>query len=402
MPARRVLLVTDWMPQPGGSETYMSRLRQGLLKAGDQVRLLTSTAGSAAEGAADYRAFGTTNVALQAGLQIANPFAFRVARRACREFEPDVALVHLFAYHLSPFVVLGLGDLPIVQAMLDYKAVCPLGSKLLPDGALCRVRAGAVCYEKGCLPLVHWLRDRPRYAAIRRAVGRATIVLACSRHMAMELEANGIASRPIVLPVSNPGPGYERRPLDHPQFVYCGRLNREKGVLLLVRAFAKVRTAAPDARLTFVGDGPLRMEIERLADALRIADAVAVTGWLDAAGVDRHLSTAWALVAPSLWAEPFGHVAPEAIVRSVPVVASRTGGLGETIEEGTTGLLFENGDEQALTRCLERIALGDDFPTHTLEAAAVERVAEAYGLDRHVSAIQAVLDEAIACHQRNA
>jgi glycosyltransferase involved in cell wall biosynthesis len=399
MGGRRILLVTDWMPQPGGSEAYTSRLREGLAAAGDDVRLLTSTAGSAADGTADYPAFGSTSVPIQAALQIANPFAFAAARRALRQFKPDVALVHLFAYHLSPAVVLALDRLPIVMTIVDYKVICPLGSKLLPGGAICHVHAGVACLENRCLSLPHWLRDRPRYRAIDRAVRRAAIVLACSWHLAVELAEHGIAARRVTLPGIGPGSGYARNPAPDPEFVYCGRLTAEKGVLSLVRVFSRVRAAAPRARLTFVGEGPLRPDIERLAADLHISDAITITGWLDMPGVERHLARAWGLVAPSLWAEPFGQVAVEAILRGVPVVATRLGGFGETVEDGITGLLYPNGDEGALFGCLQRLAFGQVFPARTLDEAAVRRAASAYSLERHVGVMQAFIDEAVTARR---
>src|SRR5262249_23191784 len=154
---------------------------------------------------------------------------------------------------------------------------------------------------------------------------------ACSQHMQRELKAHGIASEPITMPVAIPGHAFERKPSRDPHFVFCGRLSVEKGVLLLIRAFATLHTRLPLARLTIVGDGPLRSEIESAVLARGLQDAVTFTGWLDPAGVDRQLETAWALVAPSVWAEPLGMVAPEAIVRGVPVIASSTGGFAETI-----------------------------------------------------------------------
>jgi glycosyltransferase involved in cell wall biosynthesis len=399
MSGRRVLLVSDWMPSPGGAEQFVCAVRDGLRAAGDDVRLLTSTAGTAAEGTADYRAFGTTAAALQGPLQIANPFAFRAARRAAREFRPDAAMIVLFAYHLSPAVIWALAGTPVVLMIADYKIVCPLGSKLLPDGTICAVRAGAVCLRKGCLSLPHWLRDQPRYAAIGHAVRQARVVLACSRHMAAELEANGIPARPVAVPVFGPGPGYARTPAAHPQFVCCGRLSREKGGALLVRAFRRVSARVPGARLTFVGDGPLRADIERLAADLGLQDVVRVTGWLDAAGVDREISAAWALVAPSLWAEPFGLVVPEAILRGVPVVASRTGGFAESVADGRTGLLVPNGDEDGLADCIERIARRQAFPTHEPDAKLAADLADRHSVERHTRAIQAALDEARAVHR---
>ena len=155
----RVLLVTDWMPRPGGAEAYADSIRAGLTAAGDNVRLLTSGAGSAAHGTADFVAYGTTRRAAQVGLQIVNPFATHQAWAAVRSFQPDVALVHLFAYHLSPAVLWPLRSVPTVMMVLDYKIICPLGSKLLPTGEICAQHAGTICWQAGCLSLPHWVRE---------------------------------------------------------------------------------------------------------------------------------------------------------------------------------------------------------------------------------------------------
>jgi hypothetical protein len=55
----RVLLVTDWASARGGVEAYTTWLRAGLEAAGDEVRLLTSTIGSAGDGLAEFHAWGT-------------------------------------------------------------------------------------------------------------------------------------------------------------------------------------------------------------------------------------------------------------------------------------------------------------------------------------------------------
>src|SRR5258708_4635881 len=80
--------------------------------------------------------------AAQALLQIVNPFAVARARQAVRAFAPDVALVNMFAQQLSPAFLHALAGVPIVLAVSDFKCVCPIGTKLLPDGSLCTQRAG--------------------------------------------------------------------------------------------------------------------------------------------------------------------------------------------------------------------------------------------------------------------
>jgi glycosyltransferase involved in cell wall biosynthesis len=389
----RVLLVSDWPRQAGGVEAYVTWIREGLVRGGDEVRLLTSSAGSAADGTADFVAWGTQRVAVQAMLQIVNPFAVQRVREALRRFRPDVALVTTFAFQLSPAILTALRPVPTVISVADYKFVCPLGTKLLPDHTLCRERAGLVCWRTGCLGLAHWLRDQPRYARIHAAVHGADRVLACSAWIRDALVAHGIAAEHLPPPVPGPGATFVRAPADHPLFVYCGRLSVEKGVLLLVRAFARLRAAHPSARLRVVGEGVERPSLEALVRGLGLADVVTFTGWRSASEVEQALADAWAVVVPSLWAEPLGLVALEAIVRRVPVIASRAGGLGETVEEGVSGLLFPNGDEGALVDCLDALAGGRAFPTHGLADDVVRRAAERHGMEEHLRRLRAVFGE---------
>ena len=96
----RVLLVTDWMSNPGGVELYVGWLRDGLRAAGDDVRLLTSSVATPSRDGADYVAYGSERLAAQALLQIVNPFAAARLRTARREFRPDV--VHLFMIEHQP------------------------------------------------------------------------------------------------------------------------------------------------------------------------------------------------------------------------------------------------------------------------------------------------------------
>jgi glycosyltransferase involved in cell wall biosynthesis len=395
-PHLRILLVTDWMPKPGGAEAYADAVRTGLAAVGHDVRLLTSGAGSGANGTAEFVAYGTTHPAAQAALQIVNPFAIEKSWTAVRTFQPDVVLVHLFAYHLSPAVLWPLRSIPTVMMVLDYKVICPLGSKLLPTGEICEQHAGRICWDAGCLSLPHWIRDRIRYVGIGQAVRQTHLVLACSRHMQQQLARYGIASTYLELPVALPGRAFRRKPSRDPHFVFCGRLSVEKGALLLVRAFARMHSRMPLARLTIVGDGPLRDEVETAVRAGNLQGAVTFTGWLRPDGVDRQLESAWALVAPSLWAEPLGMVGPEAVVRGVPVIASNTGGFAETIEDEVSGLLVPNGDEDALHLALERVATGAAFPSHALHPEIVARVTQSVSIDRHISLLGAHLDRVVA------
>lgn len=392
----RILLLSDWMYNRGGAETYVMSLRDALRDQGDDVRLLTCGARSGDPAAGDVHAFGSDDCVVQTFLQLVNPFAVARVTEAVKSFRPDVALVSQFAYHLSPAVLRALRSVPTVVTMMDYKAICPVGTRLLPDGSICNVRAGAVCRTNGCVSVMHWVRDQPRYALIRSGLRSARRVLCTSRWMQKELAASGIDAAILLLGVRKPATSWRREPADVPTFAYCGRLSREKGVALLIAAFAKLRRDVPAARLRIFGDGPLRLELERLAIVLGVAELVEFRGWLASEKLDDELFDAWAVVAPSLWAEPFGLTAVEAVIRGIPVIASDSGGFLDTVENGVSGLFFPIGNVALLAERMRSIALREAFPDLRLDAEVVQRTAHAYGITQHAARIREMLGEIAA------
>lgn len=386
----RVLLLSDWMSNTGGAEKYIIALRDSLREQGDDTRLLFCGPDDRSTG--DIRAYGSDALAAKAVLQIVNPFAFSRVKSAVREFRPDIVIVSQFAYHLSPAVLSALGDVPAVVTMMDYKAICPLGTRLLPNGSICRVRAGLVCNSNGCVSLPHWLRDRPRYALINSGIAGARRVICPSTWMRDEMSEAGIEATMIPLGVADSAIA-AGAPSPEPTFVYAGRFSREKGVALLIAAHAKVRTSVPSARLRLVGDGPLRRELHALGAALGVADSVEFTGWSGHDRVHAAFRDAWACVCPSLWAEPFGLAAVESIAMGVPVIASDSGGFRETVDHGVSGLLFETGNVGSLAERMLAIATGAAFPTHRLSPEVADRSRESYAMSLHASRLRKVLEE---------
>lgn len=117
---------------------------------------------------------------------------------------------------------------------------------------------------------------------------------------------------------------------------FVGRLTGQKGVPVLLNAFAQVLSALPTARLLLIGDGPQRAKLEALARELQIEAAVHFAGWR--ADARAQLATLNVLAIPSLW-EGFGLVTLEAMQAGVAAVASRVSALPEIVLDGETGLL---------------------------------------------------------------
>ena len=134
--------------------------------------------------------------------------------------------------------------------------------------------------------------------------------------------------------------------------LFVGRLDPQKNPQLLVDAFceAKGDPAASDLHLLFVGDGPLRDQVESLARHSQVSANIHFAGpQSDVAGLMR---SATALVLPSRW-EGMPNVVLEAMAAGLPVIASDVDGTSELIADGKTGVLFTSEDLNGLSAALK-------------------------------------------------
>lgn len=347
----RILLVNDYGTPTGGAETQMLALREELRRQGHDARLLASSARPlGAESLADYDCIGTTS-GFRTLLQTANPWAARAVRRVLAEFRPDVVHVRLFLTQLSPLILPPLRDVPSLYHVAWYRPICPLGTKMLPNGAACHAPAGLVCYRQGCLPLRDWAPLMLQMKVWRRWRHHFGAIVANSEAVRRRLSTEGIEAAEVIpngVPIRPAGPALSAPPTA----AFAGRLVPEKGVDVLLRAFARVVPELPEARLLLAGDGPERERLERLIVDLRLSSRVAVLGHLAPDELEGRLGGAWLQAVPSRWEEPFGNVALEAMMRGTAVVASDIGGLTEIVRHGQTGLLVPPSDPDALAAAL--------------------------------------------------
>jgi len=138
------------------------------------------------------------------------------------------------------------------------------------------------------------------------------------------------------------------------RFVSIGRFAEQKGHLVLIEAFARLRRDAPDAHLTLVGDGEMRDEIERAIHLYDVGRNVTITGWVGEDRIRKELANAHALVAPS-FAEGLPMVVMEAMAAARPVVTTYVAGNPELVLHGMTGWLVPAGDAAALGDALEEV-----------------------------------------------
>ena len=170
-------------------------------------------------------------------------------------------------------------------------------------------------------------------------VYRGVPVITVSPSTRLELEAKGLGPITVALNGVDPQryrvlPDVARRPF---LIAHVGRLMRYKNVETLLRAFAILLRAFPEARLAIGGDGNHRPVLEKLAEDLGIARAVEFRGFISEEEKIRLYNEAAVFVNPSL-KEGWGLTSIEANACGTPVVAADSPGLRDSVRHGETGL----------------------------------------------------------------
>ena len=177
----------------------------------------------------------------------------------------------------------------------------------------------------------------------------------------------------------------EERPVSGPIVGSVGRLSREKGYDLLLRALPEL----PDVTAILLSDGPDREHLARLADELGVASRVIMPGWVPDSR--SWLPTFDVFVQPSRM-ESFPLSILEAMLASRSVVASDVGGVSELVVDGETGLLVPPEDPEALARALGAL-LSDPARRERMGEAGRSRATQRFGLDQMVSSYESLYAE---------
>lgn len=169
-------------------------------------------------------------------------------------------------------------------------------------------------------------------------------------------------------------------PTGVPRFIFLGRLVPLKGLEWLLRSIRQVQVPI---HLDIAGEGPQESKMKHLVQRLQLEDRVTFHGWVDQDRVNQLIQSARALIFPSLWHEPGGTVAFEAMSQSRAVIMSRVGGMPEVVLSETNGLLIEPNNILELAQCIEKLALDWSFAKELGEGGR-KLAATKFTFDQHM------------------
>lgn len=203
--------------------------------------------------------------------------------------------------------------------------------------------------------LTHHVPPRPASPAcwkrlLSSALVRSSIQIAGSRSLAATLPGPAeVIPNPLRIDFHIWPPANRGRSI-----LFVGRLIPEKGATVLLRAFALIPRSACPPNLTIVGSGPQKIELENLARNLGIAERVRFLASISGSELQEIYRANTVVAVPSVWEEPFGLVALEAVASGCRVVVSNRGGLPEAA--GPTAIIVPPTPEafaKGLARALD-------------------------------------------------
>lgn len=349
-----VLLNDDALPTArGGAAVVVDHLRHVYRKEGHKVTLITSHQNNQQRREWDDDAGRVISIpihcslALRHRLCIHNPAVTQHIKHILQELRPDAVHTHnlhayltyeslLFAREWTDRIILTAHD----TFLVSFGRVRENRRLTLLD----HITAAGRHYSPS--------RNR-RIRAILRASG--TTVVAISHALASFLHRNGITVHATIhngtdiAPIPAPTAIESFRAahgLHGPTILFGGRVSSDKGIHVLLRAFAIVRREMPSANLAIAGDR------ERMGNAVKEQGSIVLLGHLQQEDMPLAYAAASIVTTPSIYLDPFNLMNIEAMAAGKAVVGTTFGGTPEIVVDGTTGLLVNPHNTERFAHAL--------------------------------------------------
>jgi glycosyltransferase involved in cell wall biosynthesis len=384
-----ILQLTDfYRPVIGGLERHVETLSSEIIRLGHSITVVTLQPGGCPDeetidGVRVIRIRSMTQRLIPVYADAGRPFhptvpdpgAVAALRRIIRSERP--AFVHSHSWlqysyfplhhaHRGPAHIVTLHDYGLACARKTLQQSSSGGQCSGPTLARCLacapgqygiVKGTAVTGGLRAARVLH--RRADRYIAISTAVAEASRPAAPTDR--------DIAVLPTMVPNDMPAlaratPRPDFLPATDGYLMFVGALGPHKGVDVLLEAYRRMRHKPP---LVLIGtpraDTPPMSDLDSAIIARNVPSAQVMSAWMRAS----------VAIVPSVWAEPMGQVAIEAMLAGKPVVASDVGGLRDVIRHGVTGLMVPPSDPGALAAAIDGLLDNPELRQRMGEAGRV-------------------------------
>lgn len=357
----KVLIVHNYYQIPGGEDTVVANEKKMLEENGHEVFLYTRDN-------KELRNMSKVKKLLLPLTTVFNIRTYRDIRRIIKEKKINIVHVHNTLTLISPSVYYAAVSccVPIVQTVHNFRLLCP-GATFYRDGHICEdcVTKGLMCAIKH--KCYRNSRLQTLACAINTKVHRLTGIYGKINYICLtefnkekllslkQVKPERVLVKPNFVKGENEIIPFEKR---KDQFIFAGRLDKLKGIDLLLEQWERMGTEAPP--LTVCGTGPLEQWCK---DFVKNRSCnVELKGFLPNKDVRELVARSKAMILPTRWYEGFPMTIVEAFSVGTPVIVPDMGNCGSVVEDGVTGWLYKNNED--LKKYL-KIALNENISENT-------------------------------------
>lgn len=357
---KKVLIVHNYYQIPGGEDTVVANEKKMLEEHGHDVVLYSRNN-------SELNHMKKASKLLLPFSVIFNIRTYRDVKRIIKDNSIDIVHVHNTLNLISPSVYYAARslDIPVVQTVHNFRFVCPAAT-FYRDGDICEdclskglgCAVSHRCYRGSRIQTLACVLSTKihRMLGIYRKINYICLTK-FTRDKLLNINKN--RKNPVFIPDSfyiKPNFTYPN-PVNHKKgdfFLFIGRIEKIKGIDLLIEAFSKL----PEEKLIVAGTGTDLDRYKRLALAGG-CDNIIFEGFVEREKLNNYLSEAKAVIVTSQWYETFGMIIAEAFSSHVPVITGDIGNIGGLVSDGVNGFKFTYDSPDDLVRAIEEFNSSD-------------------------------------------
>lgn len=347
---QKVLIVHNYYQIPGGEDTVVANEKKLLEDHGHEV-ILYSRDNS------ELKTMSKLRKLLLPFTTIYNPRTARDIQKIITEKSVEIVHVHNTLNLVSPAVYYAAVKcgVPVVQTIHNFRLICP-GATFYRDGHICEdcISKGLFCAIKhSCY---RGSKFQTSICVIAAKIHRWTGIYGKINYICLtdfnrekllqlkQIRTERTYIKPNFVDVS------EKVCEQREGFIFAGRLDKLKGIDVLLNAWKLMGADAP--HLTVCGTGPMEEWCVQFIKENQLN--IEMKGLVQNEEVKKLIGKSRALLLPTMWYEGFPMSIVEAYSVGTPVICSDLGNAGAVVEEGVLGFKFETGNSAALVDAVRR------------------------------------------------
>lgn len=329
--------------------------------------------------------------------------------RLLDDIRPDIAHLHSIRHHLTKSILpeFRKRTIPVVWTLHDFKEICP-NTSFFNGNAICEKCRGKKYHniilnkcKKGSLgaSLITYLEAK--FNSGDRYEKCVDIYISPSHFLRNKFieygyDGNKIIHLPNFMDLDDLIPHYSYE--DY--ILYIGRLEKEKGLVTLIKAIGGIKNRANSLKVKIVGTGSMEKELKEQVKQMHLFN-VEFVGFKQGEELENYTKNAKAIIMPSECYDNYPYSGLEAMAYGKPVIASRIGGIPEQVEDGITGFLFEPFNAEDIAVKIDLLDRLSEEKIVEMGWRAREKVEKENNIDIYLNRITEIYEGLIENKKRN-